>query len=102
MKRVSNLAFNKEFPAKVAPLGLTGIPRQNKVRIARDVGNPYDKDAVGVWLLGIPDLPDDLPLGWLYRKDKNREPVLAKLDRGEAIEGHVEAVDDKKVVVFWL
>ncbi len=95
MKRVSNLAFNREFPTKS---GLTAIPGKNTVRIARDTGNPFDADAVGVWLDSTPDLP----MGWLYRKDNNRPPVLTKLDAGGAITGHIELQDGKKVVVFWL
>ena len=42
------------------------------------------------------------PLGWLYRKDNNRPPVLAKLDAGGEMTGHIELRDGKKVVVFWL
>ena len=95
MKRISNLAFNREFPARS---GLHGIPRDNTVRIARDRQNAFDADAVGVWL----DNLLELPLGWLYRKDSNRAPVLAKLDAGGEITGHIELKDGKKVVVFWL
>ncbi|MHB1279861.1 MAG: hypothetical protein ACYCYL_01265 [Acidithiobacillus sp.] len=46
------------------------------------------------------------PIGWLYRKDSNRDAVLQKLDA--EIAGHIELrirrKGDKpqKVVVFWL
>lgn len=99
MRRISNLAFNREFPAVS---GLSGIPRENRVRIARDRDNPYDTDAVGIWLEGH----STVPLGWLYRKDSNREAVLRKLDDGEDIAGHIEVQKrsgkTQKVVVFWL
>jgi len=95
MKRVSNLAFNREFPARS---GLSAIPGKNTVHLRRDRANLFDSDAVGVWLDEIPELP----LGWLYRKDNNRAPVLAKLDAGGALTGHVAMQDGKKVVVFWL
>jgi hypothetical protein len=65
-KRMSNLAFNQEFPAAS---GLSGIPRKNQVRIAHDRQNPYDVDAVGIWLEGFPTVP----LGWLYRKEALRQ-----------------------------
>ena len=95
MKRQSNLAFNREFP-KLS--GLSGIPRDNRALIQRDRDNPFDPDAVGVWLLGRTPV-----LGWLYRKDANRPAVLEKLDRtGEPIAAHIELRDGKKVVVFWL
>ncbi|MCY0872177.1 MAG: hypothetical protein OWQ56_05645, partial [Acidithiobacillus caldus] len=99
--RLSNLALNQAFP-EVS--GLSGIPAGNKVRIARDTGNPYDRDAVGIWLEGYPETP----LGWLYRKDGNRDSVLQKLDAGGEITGHIEQRRRKKgekpqkVVVFWL
>ncbi len=101
-RRVSNLAFNREFPAAS---GLTGIPKENQVRIARDRTNPFDSDAVGVWLDGYPAVP----MGWLYRKDANRDAVLTKLASGGEMKGHIELVqrrpggrDPQKVVVFWL
>ncbi|MBU2763356.1 MULTISPECIES: hypothetical protein [Acidithiobacillaceae] len=99
MRRVSNLAFNREFPAVS---GLSGIPRDNRVELARDLHNAFDPEAVGVWLEGFPSIP----LGWLYRKDSNRDALLRKLDEGGALTGHVEvqkrAGKAIKVVVFWL
>lgn len=99
MRRVSNLAFNQGFPESS---GLTGIPKENRVEIARDLHNDHDPDAVGVWLEGFPKIP----LGWLYRKDSNREAVLRKLDEGETLAGHIEVQKRsgkaQKVVVFWL
>ncbi|WP_312283654.1 hypothetical protein [Candidatus Igneacidithiobacillus taiwanensis] len=100
-RRVSNLAFNREFPAAS---GLRGIPKENRVHIARDRQNPFDTDAVGVWLDGCAATP----LGWLYRKDVNRDVVLEKLDAGGEIQGHIKvqkrvgSQSPKKVVVFWL
>lgn len=97
MKRQSNLAFNREFP-KLS--GLSGIPRDHSAFIRRDRDNPYDPDAVGIWLDGYAPV-----LGWLYRKDNNRLAVLEKLNRaGQAISCHIEQRDGgkKKVVVFWL
>ncbi|MEY2342407.1 hypothetical protein AB4090_09905 [Acidithiobacillus sp. IBUN Pt1247-S3] len=100
-RRVSNLAFNREFPVAS---GLSGIPKDNAVRLARDHQNRFDAEAVGVWLDGHPDIP----LGWLYRKDANRDVVLQKLKTVEEIGGHVEvlrrpgAKAPQKVVVFWL
>lgn len=100
-KRMSNLAFNQEFPAAS---GLSGIPRKNQVRIAHDRQNPYDVDAVGIWLEGFPTVP----LGWLYRKDANRADVLKKLESTGWLDGHVELVKrpgnkaPRNVVVFWL
>ncbi|MBU2790523.1 hypothetical protein HF288_06385 [Acidithiobacillus caldus] len=99
MRRVSNLAFNREFPAVS---GLSGIPKDNRVKLARDLHNAFDADAVGVWLEGFPSAP----LGWLYRKDSNRDAVLRKLDEGGTLIGHVEVQKRSgkpiKVVVFWL
>ena len=99
MRRVSNLAFNREFPAVS---GLTGIPKNNRVELARDLHNDFDADAVGIWLEGFPSVP----LGWLYRKDSNRDAVLRKLDAGGTLSGHVEVQKRAgklvKVVVFWL
>lgn len=101
MRRISNLAFNQEFPKAS---GLSGIPADNKIRIARDTGNPYDRDAVGIWLGGHPKTP----IGWLYRKDGNRDAVLQKLDAGGDVTGHIEqrsrrkGEKPRKVVVFWL
>nr|WP_226818761.1 hypothetical protein [Acidithiobacillus montserratensis] len=83
---------------------MSGIPKENTVRIARDRQNPFDTEAVGVWLEGFPDTP----LGWLYRKDANRDAVLEKLQTVEEIGGHVEMLRrpgtkaPQKVVVFWL
>lgn len=100
-KRMSNLAFNQEFPAAS---GLSGIPRKNQVRIAHDRQNPYDGDAVGIWLEDYPAVP----LGWLYRKDANRLDVLKKLESIESLYGHIELVKrpgnkaPRNVVVFWL
>ena len=99
MRRVSNLAFNREFPAVS---GLSWIPKDNRVKLARDLHNDFDADAVGIWLEGFPSVP----LGWLYRKDRNREVVLGKLDAGATLTGHVEVQKRSgkpvKVVVFWL
>lgn len=99
MRRVSNLAFNQEFPAVS---GLSGLPKDNRVKLARDLHNAFDADAVGVWLEGFPSVP----LGWLYRKDSNRDEVLRKLDDGGTLTGHVEVQKRSgkpiKVVVFWL
>ncbi len=100
MKRQSNLAFNREFPALSGLSGIPcrGQPRDHQAFIQRDRDNPFDPDAVGVWLLGHTPV-----LGWLYRKDANRSVVLEKLDRtGEPIACHIEQRDGKKVVVFWL
>ena len=99
MRRVSNLAFNREFPSVS---GLSGIPKDNKVAVSRDRANQHDSDAVGIWLEGFPMIP----IGWLYRKDSNREAVLRKLDEGETITGHIEVQNRsgkaQKVVIFWL
>ncbi|MBU2760173.1 hypothetical protein HAP95_08420 [Acidithiobacillus sp. RW2] len=101
MRRISNLAFNQAFPEAS---GLSGIPVDNKVRIARDMANSYDRDAVGIWLGGHPETP----IGWLYRKDGNRDTVLQKLDAGGEVTGHIEqrirrqGGKPQKVVVFWL
>ena len=100
MKRQSNLAFNREFP-KLS--GLSGIPRDHQAFLQRDRDNPFDPDAVGVWLDGLAGGSHTPVLGWLYRKDANRPAVLEKLDRtGEPIACHIEQRDGKKVVVFWL
>ncbi|WP_436395672.1 hypothetical protein ACSDBR_01355 [Acidithiobacillus ferriphilus] len=107
MRRVSNLAFNQEFPICT---GLTGIPQESPVYIRRDRHNPFDPDAVGVWL----EIHPEVALGWLYRKDTNRPVVLAALDQGKAITGRVQLRNPgpgaasanprarQKVVVFWL
>ncbi|MHB1706406.1 MAG: hypothetical protein ACYCSH_10275 [Acidithiobacillus sp.] len=107
MRRVSNLAFNEEFPVRT---GLAGIRSESPVRIGRDTENQYDPDAVGVWLETHPDVP----LGWLYRKDANRPAVLQALDHGKVIQGRVQLRSPgprvtpavrrarQKVVVFWL
>ncbi|MGC9217352.1 hypothetical protein [Acidithiobacillus sp.] len=101
MQRISNLAFNREFPDAS---GLSGIPASNRVRMARDAANRFDPDAVGVWLEGYPHVP----LGWLYRKDSNRGAVLRKLDSGGEVAGRIDQIARKKggkpqkVVVFWL
>ena len=101
MRRTSNLAFNREFPASS---GLLGIPKNKRdnILIKRDKDNPYDTDAVGIYLSG-----HDEPLGWLYKKDDNRQPVLKKLDEsGCGIEGRIEQAPEgskaKFIVVFWL
>lgn len=100
MKRQSNLAFNREFP-KLS--GLSGIPRDHQAFLQRDRDNPFDPDAVGVWLTDLAGGSHAPVLGWLYRKDANRPTVLEKLDRtGEPIAAHIELRDGKKVVVFWL
>jgi len=83
MRRISNLAFNRDFPSSS---GLSGIPARNTVRLARDLDNPFDAEAVGVWLEGHPEAP----LGWLYRRDDNRDAVLQKLDAGGDVTGHIE------------
>ncbi len=102
MRRVSNLAFNQEFPAIS---GLSGLEAESPVVLLRDRQNPYDTDAVGVWLTEYPSVP----LGWLYRKDANRPVVLQALDRGELVRGHValrpgpaDRRSRQKTVVFWL
>ena len=107
MRRVSNLAFNQEFPAAS---GLSGIRSESHVVLARDRHNPFDSDAVGVWLEGFPKIP----LGWLYRKDTNRAVVLQALDQGKQLQGRVQLrapnprmredrrSERQKVAVFWL
>lgn len=95
MKRVSNLAFNREFPQKS---GLPAIPGKNTVSIRPDPQNPFDNEAVAIWLDGV----DAAPLGWLYRKDANREAAREKLKSDAAIAGHIELRNGRKVVVFWL
>jgi hypothetical protein len=99
MRRVSNLAFNREFPAAT---GLTGLPSDNTVFLRRDLDNPYDPEAVGVWL----DTHPDVPVGWLYRKDSNRPDVLKALQAGKILRGRVRVrtvgSPGQKVVVFWL
>lgn len=99
MRRVSNLAFNQEFPAAT---GMTGLPAENAVFLRRDTRNPYDPDAVGVWL----DTRPDVPVGWLYRKDNNRRAVLQALDQGKVLQGRVQirtpGANGQKIVVFWL
>lgn len=98
MKRVSNLAFNNEYP-KLS--GRSGLPRKNAIEIRRDKANPFDQNAVGIFF-------DDesFPVGWLFKKDSNRNPVLSKLDEVEKIDGHIEQAAPgekvKFVVVFWL
>lgn len=99
MRRVSNLAFNREFPAAT---GMTGLPAGNTVFLRRDPHNPYDPDAVGVWLESCPKMS----LGWLYRKDNNRAVVLQALDQGKVLQGRVQirtpGANGQKIVVFWL
>ncbi len=94
MKRQSNLAFNRE--SQSSPVYPTSPPDHHAF-IQRE-SNPFNRDAVGIWLTGHAPV-----LGWLYRKDANRPAVLKKLDRtGEPILCHIEQRDGKKVVVFWL
>jgi hypothetical protein len=99
MRRVSNLAFNREFPTLT---GMTVLPAENQVLIRRDRTNPYDQDAVGVWLEAHPSVP----VGWLYRKDLNRKVVLQALDQGKTLWGRIQLrtprVNGQKIVVFWL
>ncbi|MBU2803625.1 hypothetical protein HF668_00260 [Acidithiobacillus ferridurans] len=71
----------------------------------RDRENPFDLDAVGVWLEDVPGIP----LGWLYRKDTNRPVVLQALDRGRVIQGRIvlrpgsaNRWERQKAVLFWL
>ena len=94
MKRQSNLAFNREFPVKT---GLSGIPRDSGVQLRMDTANQFDPDAVGIFLDKV-----EVVMGWLYRKDNNRAAVISKLRCGGEITGHIELVDGKKVVIFWL
>jgi len=97
MRRVSNLAFSREF---VQRTGVSDFRAGSPVFLGRDRENPYDEDAVGVFLVSCPGLP----LGWLYRKDNNREPVLLALDRGQELAGKLEARGGKDLfsVIFWL
>jgi len=102
MRRISNLAFNREFPAIS---GLSGTKDKSPVILARDPENPYDPDAVGVWLQGYPQAP----LGWLFRKDENRPVVLEALGKGREIKGHItlrpgqgDRKARQKIIVFWL
>lgn len=99
MRRTSNLAFNREFPQRS---GVLEIPSGSSIVLRRDRENPFDADAVGVWLESRPDVP----MGWLYRKDNNRAPVLESLDRGKALSGRLEyrssRTNGQKIVVFWL
>ena len=99
MRRVSNIAFNREFPA------VTGVSQYvvgAQLSLRRDWHNLFDSEAVGIWLEGYPSIP----FGFLYRKDKNRSVVLAALSRREAVPGHLEFADDlaigQKRIVFWL
>ena len=98
MKRTSNLAFNREFPAKS---GRSGLPKHCPISLRRDRSNRFDEDAVGVYTTG-----DSEVLGWLFKKDSNRADVLKKLDAGGALDGHIEAAPPgskvRFVVVFWL
>ena len=99
MRRVSNLAFNREFPAAT---GMAGLPADNTVFLRRDRQNPYDPEAVGVWLESCPEVP----LGWFYRKDNNRTAVLQALNQGKVLQGRVQLStprsNGQKIVVFWL
>ncbi|WP_226828886.1 hypothetical protein ACQUQQ_00950 [Acidithiobacillus ferrooxidans] len=102
MRRMSNLAFNQDFPAAS---GRTGLKAESPVILNRDRENPFDLDAVGVWLEDVPGIP----LGWLYRKDTNRPVVLQALDRGRVIQGRIvlrpgsaNRWERQKAVLFWL
>ncbi|MEY2340940.1 hypothetical protein AB4090_02385 [Acidithiobacillus sp. IBUN Pt1247-S3] len=102
MRRMSNLAFNQDFPVAS---GRSGLKAESPVVLGRDLENPFDVDAVGVWLEDIPGIP----LGWLYRKDSNRPVVLQALDRGATIQGRivlrpssVTRQQRQKAVLFWL
>ncbi|MBU2754951.1 hypothetical protein HFU84_06830 [Acidithiobacillus sp. CV18-2] len=102
MRRMSNLAFNQDFPAAS---GRSGLKAESPVVLGRDRENPYDVDAVGVWLEDIPGIP----LGWLYRKDSNRPVVLQALDRGATIQGRIvlrtgsaTRQQRQKAVLYWL
>ncbi len=102
MRRMSNLAFNQDFPAAS---GRTGLKAESPVILNRDRENPFDLDAVGVWLEDVPGIP----LGWLYRKDTNRPVVLQALDRGRIIQGRIvlrpgsaNRWERQKAVLFWL
>jgi hypothetical protein len=99
---MSNLAFNQDFPAAS---GRTGLKAESPVILNRDRENPFDLDAVGVWLEDVPGIP----LGWLYRKDTNRPVVLQALDRGRVIQGRIvlrpgsaNRWERQKAVLFWL
>lgn len=94
MRRVSNLAFNQEFPGRS---GLKAIPSKHVAKIARDPQNRFDDQAVGIWLED-----QGCVVGWLYRKDKNREAVLQKLTSVDSITCQIAVEKGKKVVVFWL
>jgi hypothetical protein len=102
MRRMSNLAFNQDFPAAS---GRSGIKAESRVILNRDRENPFDVDAVGVWLEDV----RNIPLGWLYRKDANRPVVLQALDRGTTIQGRIvlrpgsaNRQHRQKAVLFWL
>ncbi len=102
MRRLSNLAFNQDFPAAS---GRSGIKLESLVVLGRDRENPFDVDAVGVWLEDV----RNIPLGWLYRKDANRPVVLQALDRGATIQGRIvlrsgsaNRQHRQKAVLFWL
>jgi len=99
MRRVSNLAFNRKFTERT---GVVGFGAGSGVQIRRDRDNPYDADAVGIFLADCPAVP----LGWLYRKDSNRDAVLRRLDADGTLDGRLEVQrrggKEQKVVVFWL
>ena len=99
MKRTSNLAFNREFPAKT---GMAGIKKDCQITIRRDFENRFDDLAVGIFLPGIVE-----PLGWLFKKDSNRPDVLKKLGIAEeGIQGTVipapAGAKVKFLIGFWL
>jgi hypothetical protein len=99
MRRVSNIAYNREFAQRT---GIQHFHSGDRLILRRDRENPYDSDAVGVWLSSC----SGVPFGWLYRKDNNRAEVLSALDRGVEIAGHLEFQDrhtvSQKTIVFWL
>lgn len=111
MRRMSNLAFNQEFPSLS---GMTGLKAESPVVLKRDRKNPFDTEAVGVFLDSAeqdswPTGACAVPLGWLYRKDTNRPAVLQALDQGKILHGRIvlrpESVNRRerqKAILFWL
>ncbi len=90
MKRVSNLAFNRTC-------GLRELAHGQPVALCLEPDNPFDRDAVAVCIRGR-----GVPIGWLFKKDNNRAPVLQKLRSGGEIAARIEQDGGKYHVVFWL